>query len=56
MKAYNSPMLQVVGIKQNDIITSSPNALHGTYNPGWATLAPGERSLDLDDSWANAGY
>ncbi len=45
MKTYNSPMLQFVSIKENDIVTGSP-ILNGTYNGSAEILAPGQRGLD----------
>lgn len=52
MKTYNSPMLQVVGINKNDIVTASdPNvALSNTPytgpSDGSGFSAPGQRGLD----------
>ena len=43
MKTYNSPMLHVVGINNNDIITMST---YNVYDPTKPTLAPGQRGLD----------
>ena len=54
MKTYNSPMLQVVSIKNNVIATSGEPQLNGTYNGG-DVLAP-DRFNMFGDSWANAGY
>ena len=58
MKTYNSPMLQVVGINKNDIVTASdPNvALSNTQytgsSDGSGFSAPGQRGVfDWD-----AGY
>ena len=44
-KTYENPMLQIVSVKNNDIVCTSPGQLNNT-NPGWATLAPGERGLN----------
>ena len=50
MKTYNSPMLQVVGIKQNDIIVTSPG-YGGTTN-----LQSGNLGADrFREDW-DAGY
>lgn len=48
MKTYNSPMLQVVSIKKNDIVTSSEGALnvHLTTDHSGTIYAPGQRGLD----------
>ena len=48
MKTYNSPMLQVVSIKKNDIVTASENmTVQGNYDSGTITIAaPGMRGLD----------
>ena len=43
MKKYNSPMLQVVGIVKNDIITESMEVYGTTTN---TQLSPGQRGLD----------
>ena len=54
-KKYNSPMLQVVSIKKNDVIVTSPT-LGADYN-GETILAPGVRGIfDPSEEWANAGY
>ena len=50
-KKYNSPMLQVVSISKNDIVTASNPKLGGDYS-GQSILAPGQRGLD---DW-DAGY
>ena len=52
MNTYNSPMLQVVSIKSNDIVTASPTSVVNEYDSNWKTLAPGQRGLD---DW-DAGY
>lgn len=53
MKTYNSPMLQVVSIKNNDILTNSPMSMRGNYDSNTVTIAaPGQRGLD---DW-DAGY
>lgn len=53
MKTYNSPMLNVVSIKRNDIVTASDdinaNIKSGTTG---SYFAPGQRGLD---DW-DAGY
>ena len=55
MKTYNSPMLQVVGIRKKDIIATSDLGLYNeTLNEG-DILAP-DRFNMFGDSWANAGY
>ena len=46
-KKYNSPMLQVVSIKNNDILTNSPMNVLGDYNSSTITIAaPGIRDVD----------
>ncbi len=46
-KKYNSPMLQVVSIKSNDILTNSQMGMLGDYNGSTITIAaPGQRGLD----------
>lgn len=53
-KKYNSPMLQVVSIKNNDIVTASNDALgvHTDEVYSGTPLAPGQRGVfDWD-----AGY
>lgn len=53
MKKYNNPMLQVVSINHNDIITGSETIDFGSdYNGSDAILAPGRRGVD---DW-DAGY
>lgn len=49
MKKYENPMLQVVGIKSNDIITMSPNDRQSTSG---VTLGA---DRFRDDDW-DAGY
>ena len=49
MKKYENPMLQVVGIKSNDIITMSPNDRQSTSG---VNLGAGRFR---DDNW-DAGY
>ena len=51
MKKYENPMLQVVSIKNNDIVTASDPKLGGDY-AGQSILAPGQRGFD---DW-DAGY
>lgn len=52
-KKYNSPMLQVVSIKNNDIVTASNDALNVNNEVYSGTVfAPGQRGLD---DW-DAGY
>lgn len=55
-KKYVNPMLQIVSIKDNDILTTSTL----NVNTGISVnnqFAPGQRGVfDPDDSWANAGY
>lgn len=54
-KKYENPMLQIVSINKNDIITTSDFG-SGTKN-GNEACAPDRFSVfDPDDSWANAGY
>ena len=48
-KKYNTPMLQVVSIKNNDIVCSSPQNIQFGSNFGGdnsTILAPGQRGLD----------
>ena len=46
-KKYNSPMLQVVSIKSNDILTTSTMGMLGDYNSSNVTIAaPGQRAFD----------
>ena len=45
-KKYNSPMLQVVRMKNNDIVTISKTE---EYDENYETLAPGQRNAF--DSW-----
>ena len=45
-KKYNSPMLQVVSIKSNDILTTSTMNMLGNYGAGVTIAAPGQRSFD----------
>ena len=53
MKTYNSPMLQVVSIKNSDVIATSTMSMLGDYNSSTVTIAaPGQRGLD---DW-DAGY
>lgn len=55
MKKYENPMLQVVSIKNNDILTNSPvpMSVKGDYDSGSVIMAaPGQRGLD---DW-DAGY
>lgn len=47
MKKYENPMLQVVSIKKNDIVTASPNNITDEYHEGWKTLAPGVRDYNI---------
>ena len=49
-KKYNTPMLQVVSIKQNDILTSSPVLSSTEYSGG--TILGADRFRDDYD----AGY
>lgn len=53
-KNYNSPMLQIVSIKNNDIVTASGETLNvsNTLYEETTILAPGQRGLD---DW-DAGY
>ena len=52
-KKYNSPMLNVVSIKNNDIITDSQVVKFGEgAKSGGDACAPGQRGLD---DW-DAGY
>ncbi len=50
MKKYENPMLQIVSIKQNDIVTASP-ILSSTEYSGGTILAPDR----VRDDW-DAGY
>ena len=52
MKKYNSPMLNVVSIKESDIIATSDLGKGAKWQSGDAILAPGQRGLD---DW-DAGY
>ena len=55
-KTYKTPMLQIVSIKSNDILTTSTMNMLGNYGAGVTIAAPGQRGLfDPDDSW-DAGY
>ena len=46
MKKYENPMLQIVSIKNNDILTNSPMEMLGDYNSSNVTIAaPGQRGL-----------
>ena len=58
MKTYNSPMLQFVSIKKNDIVTgSNPDAtLGGEFTGTAGDICAPERFNMFGDSWANAGY
>ena len=40
-KKYNSPMLQVVSIKKNDIVTGSPVLTNNAWSSSDEILAPG---------------
>ena len=51
MKKYVNPMLQVVSIKNNDIVTSS-HGYGGSTEAVSGNLAPGQRGMD---DW-DAGY
>ena len=51
MKTYINPMLLVISIKKNDILTQSVRLSTTTQNNGDA-LAPGQRGFD---DW-DAGY
>ena len=52
MKTYNSPMLQVVGINRNDIITGSdPKFSQNAWESGNAILGADR----IRDDW-DAGY
>ena len=53
MKRYNSPMLQVVSVKNSDIVCTSPFGSNGEYTGSVNLAAPGQR--DLYDPY-NAGY
>lgn len=46
MKTYNRPMLQVVSIKKNDIVTASPFSYDNAWDGKGTLLAPGQRGLD----------
>ena len=50
MKKYENPMLQVISIKKNDILTESIMMFGSQDNT--SALAPGQRGLD---DW-DAGY
>ena len=45
MKKYENPMLQVVSIKENDVIVTSPG-YGGTTDAKSGNLAPGMREFD----------
>ena len=48
MKKYENPMLQVISIKSNDILTNSPvqMSVQGNYDSNVTIAAPGMRGLD----------
>ena len=50
-KKYNTPMLQIVGIKQNDIIVTSPGSTNDEYHSAWTTLGADR----FREEW-DAGY
>ena len=50
-KKYNSPMLQVISIKKNNIVTASQFSVTDNLYEG-VVKAPGQRGLD---DW-DAGY
>ena len=54
MKKYENPMLQIVSIKKNDIVTASDGTVNVYLNTGHtgSVYAPGQRGLD---DW-DAGY
>lgn len=53
MKTYNSPMLQVVSIKKNNIITTSTVTIYDTeYNKNNGSILGADR---FRDDW-DAGY
>ena len=54
-KIYENPMLQVVGIRKNDVIATSLTSLGNEYDANDVTYAPDRFSM-FGDSWANAGY
>lgn len=47
-KKYDTPMLQIVSIKQNDIIVTSPGSTTDTYHSAWSTLGA-DRFRDFED-------
>lgn len=52
-KKYVNPMLQVVSIKNSDVIATSTMGMLGNYDSNTVTIAaPGQRGLDSYD----AGY
>jgi len=52
MKKYENPMLQVVSIKNNDIITGSQTLLFGSGTKDGGAACAGDR---FHDDW-DAGY
>jgi len=48
-KNYNSPMLQVVSIKHNDIITDSQTLLFGSGTMDGGAACAGDRFRDWED-------
>ena len=51
-KNFEQPALEVVRIKKNDIVTTSPNSVYNDFIENRPTLTPGQRGLD---DW-DAGY
>ena len=49
-KNYNSPMLQIVSIKNSDILTNSPMGVKGNYNSGEGiVLGASDRIRDFNE-------
>ena len=47
MKKYENPMLQVVSIKRNDIVTASESmTMFGDYNSSTMTIGAAGRRID----------
>ena len=51
-KKYENPMLQIVSIKNSDVIATSTMGMLGNYDSNVTIAAPGQRGLD---DW-DAGY
>ena len=55
-KKYKTPMLQVVSIKRNDIVTGSQVGLYSDETLGAGDILAPDRFTMFGDNWANAGY